>query len=105
MTFGPFCICQCDQKSTLCSDRVIGHAVSRRFISLSPWRPGINPREVHLGSLVDIVVLGQVFITVLWLSPISYHFTLLHFLTYQVGLVQWAHLLSVTGCSANCKNK
>jgi len=35
------------------------------FASLSLQRPGLNPRSVHVGFLVERVTLGQVFVPVL----------------------------------------
>lgn len=37
----------------------------------SPRRPGLNPRRIDLGFVVNIVELGHVFLTVLLLLPVS----------------------------------
>ena len=45
------------------------------FASLSPWRPGFNPRSVQVGFLVERVTLGQVFVPVLQFFHRQYDFT------------------------------
>jgi hypothetical protein len=44
----------------------------RLAAGLSPRRPGFDPRSVHVGFVVDKVVLGQVFLRVLRFSPVSF---------------------------------
>jgi len=39
--------------------------------SLLPYRPRFNPRPVHVGFVVDKVTLGQVFLQVLQVFPVS----------------------------------
>jgi hypothetical protein len=39
-------------------------------INLSTWRPGFVPGSPHVGFLVDEVAMGQVFLRILWFSPI-----------------------------------
>jgi hypothetical protein len=44
----------------------------RRLIAgISPTRPGFNPRPVHVRFVVDELTLRQVFLPVLWFSPVS----------------------------------
>jgi hypothetical protein len=50
--------------------RYYGGAVHRLLVtSFSPWRPGFDPRPVYTGFTIDKVVLGQVFLGVLRISP------------------------------------
>jgi hypothetical protein len=52
----------------------------RRLVAgLSPRRPGFDPGSVHLGFVVDKVVLGQVLLRVLRLSPVNYIAPMLHY--------------------------
>jgi hypothetical protein len=37
--------------------------------SFTPWRPGFDPRPVYVGFTIDKVVMGQVFLGVLRISP------------------------------------
>jgi hypothetical protein len=43
------------------------HAVSRLPVTAEAWVRG----SVHVGYAADEVALGQVFIRILWLSPVS----------------------------------
>jgi hypothetical protein len=53
----------------------------RRLVAgLPPRRPGFDPGSVHVGFLVDIVPLGQVFPRVLRFSPVSFIPPVLHYL-------------------------
>jgi hypothetical protein len=38
---------------------------------LSPWILGFDPKPVHMGFVVEKMVLGYVFLRVLWFSPIT----------------------------------
>jgi hypothetical protein len=44
------------------------------------WRPGFDPRSVHVGFVVDKVALGQVSHWVLRFSPVNFIPPVLHFL-------------------------
>lgn len=46
--------------------------------SLSQWRPGFNPSQVHVGFVVEKVALGQVFLQALQFSPVSINPSVLH---------------------------
>jgi hypothetical protein len=41
------------------------------FLLASPRRPGLNPRRIDVGFVVDIVELGQGFLPVFLLFPVS----------------------------------
>jgi hypothetical protein len=43
----------------------------RLVADLSPRRPGFAPRSIHVGFIVDIVSLGQVFLRVIRVFPVS----------------------------------
>jgi hypothetical protein len=45
--------------------------LKRLVAGLSPRRPGITPRSVHVGCVVDKVALGQVFLRVFRLLPVN----------------------------------
>jgi hypothetical protein len=45
---------------------------------LSLWRPSFDPGSIHVGFVVDIVALGQVFLRVLRFSPTNIIPPLLH---------------------------
>jgi hypothetical protein len=44
------------------------------FTSLSPQRPGLNPRSVHVGFLVERMTIAQVFVPVLQFFHSQYDF-------------------------------
>jgi hypothetical protein len=44
----------------------------RLAAGLPPRRPGFDPGSVHVGFVVDKVVLGQVFLRLLWFSPVDF---------------------------------
>jgi hypothetical protein len=53
----------------------------RRLVAcLSPRRPGFDPGSVHVGFMVNKVVLGQVFRLVLRFSPVNFIALELHYL-------------------------
>jgi hypothetical protein len=53
----------------------------RRLVAgLSPRRLGFDPGSVHVGFVVDKVVLGQVFPRVLRFSPVNFIPSVLHYL-------------------------
>jgi hypothetical protein len=53
----------------------------RRLVAgLSPRRLGFDPGSVHVGFVVDIVALGQVFPPVLDFSPVNFIPPMLHYL-------------------------
>jgi hypothetical protein len=61
-------------KYTLKSSNMSGGAVPwlRSLVAgLSPRRPGFAPGSFHVGFVVDKVALGQVFLRVLWFSPVN----------------------------------
>jgi len=43
---------------------------------VSLWRPGFNPKPVHVGFMVDKVVLGEWFLLILVFFPHQYHYTI-----------------------------
>lgn len=51
----------------------------RRFVAgFSPRRPGLSPRLVHMGFVVEKVAVGQVFLRVLRFFPVIVILLLLH---------------------------
>ena len=56
-------------------DFIATHCVWRRGIwscnGVSLWRPGFNPKPVHVGFVVDKVALGEWFLLILVFFPIS----------------------------------
>jgi hypothetical protein len=58
----------------------------RRLVaSLSPRRPGFDPRSVHVGFVVEKVALGQVFPRLLQFSPVSFIPPVLHYLKKKIN--------------------
>jgi len=55
----------------LCHTKFFLRRDSGGFVLASPRRPGLNPRQFDLGFVVYIVDLGQVFLPVLLLFPVS----------------------------------
>jgi hypothetical protein len=45
--------------------------LKRLVARLSPRRPGFGLGSVHVGFVVDKVALGQVFLRILWFSPVN----------------------------------
>ena len=59
--------------------RHYGEAVHRLLVSgFSPWRRGFDPRPAYAGFTIDKVLLGQVFLGVLRISPVIIIPPLLH---------------------------
>jgi hypothetical protein len=53
----------------------------RRIVTgLTPRRPGFDPGSVHVGFVVEIVALGQVYPRVLRFSPVSLIPPVFHYL-------------------------
>jgi hypothetical protein len=62
----------------------------RRLVpSLSPPNPGVTPRSIHVGFLVDKVALGQVFLRLLLFSPVNISFHRRSPNSYHVGDEQY----------------
>jgi hypothetical protein len=60
----------------------------RRLVAgISPRRPGFDSRSVHVGFVVDKVVLGQVFPRVLLFSPVNLIPPVLHYLKKMKKLI------------------
>ena len=51
---------------------------TRLIAGLPSRRPDFLPRPVHVGFMVDIVVVEEVLLRVLWFSPVSVITVMLH---------------------------
>jgi hypothetical protein len=71
--------------------RAMAQAVSRRPLT---WEAGFAPESIHVGFVVDRVVLGQVFLRVLRISPVS-------IIPPSLQLIDWEmNSVSVSGSSS-----
>jgi hypothetical protein len=77
MFFSLQCICfQCVLTSRFkSSGMLLSVGVKFSDVSNDRWRPGSNPRSVHVEFVVDKVTLRQVFLRVLRVSPVTILFT------------------------------
>jgi hypothetical protein len=53
------------------STRLVVPWLKQLVTGFSPQKPGFKPGSVHVGFVVEKVALGQVFLQVLWFSPVS----------------------------------
>jgi hypothetical protein len=73
----------------------------RRLVAgLSPRRLGFDPGSVHVGFVLDKVVLGQVFLRVLRFSPVSFIPSVLHYLEKIIIFITGLHKKPL-GCGAS----
>jgi hypothetical protein len=63
----------------------------RLVVGLSPRRPGFAPGSIHVGFVVDKLVLGQVFLRVLRFSPVNISFHRRSPNSYHLGDEQYVH--------------
>jgi hypothetical protein len=63
--------------------------LKRLVAGLSPRKAGFGFWSVHVGFVVDKVALGQVFLRVLWFSPVNISFRQGSILIYHLGEEQY----------------
>jgi hypothetical protein len=61
----------CNLHSDYFHNTKIGRVMVRIVMSPHRWRPRFDHRSLCVGFVVDKVALGQVFLWVLWFSPLS----------------------------------
>jgi hypothetical protein len=72
------------------------------------WRPGLNPRPVHVDLWWTGLAVEQAFLKVIWVSPCQYYFSsaqcsyLIHILLTLFKLSNWHYPLIKCLCTLSC---
>jgi hypothetical protein len=74
----------------------------RLVVGLSPRRPRLDPGSVHVGFVVDKVVLGHVFPQVLRFSPVNFIPPMLHYKEKRKNTKHLHHRFAQAASSLRC---